>query len=450
MNFRVRSKTLLTFSAVVCTAIVVPGCESSPDAHVPMFSDGGLLRGGRALSREQLYMFEGGFALTEGSDLFGDDLSVRTTRGTVSLLTDKDAGFAVLGAACLPDERVVVEGYWQYPTRAETGLVRLFVGSEEIAHELCIGQTPVPSPELELKGYYGHDEEFPGVPLALHWQSELKPWRSRFFTVAHHGACEPTDHCGVSPNSLETLRLADRIGSNAVEVDVRATRDGIPILYHDPALSSALVSGLFCNGSVADLSLAELRGNCTLRYGEAIPTVAEALTSLIEDTEIEGVYLDIKVPEAMLPTARVVSQVMADLEARNGNADPSDDRKIGIVVAITTDENLQAWHSTKSTFEAEGLSVPPCLVEYDPDLVLSEGCVAWGPTWTDGTRVEDVQRLRDAGAMTIFWTINQSEFIDKYLTRAMPNGIISARAALLFHRYQAIGTPPPVLAGAQQ
>jgi glycerophosphoryl diester phosphodiesterase len=448
MNSNRRTRRLLGLGAA--TALVLASCESAPDAHVPMFSDGGLLRGGRALSREQLYLFEGGFALSQGADLLGDDLSVKTTRGTISLLSDRNAGFALLGAACLPDDRVVVEGYWQYPTRTEAGLVRLFVGPEELAHQLCLGQVPVPSPELELRGYYGNDDEFPALPLALHWQAELKPWRGRFFTVAHHGACEPTDHCGVAPNSLETLRLADRIGSNAVEVDVRATRDGIPILFHDPALSSALVSGLFCNGAIPDLSLAELRGNCALRYGEAIPTVGEALRSLIDETEIEGVYLDVKVPEAMLPTARVAAQVLAELEARNTNADARDDRSFGIVVAITTDDNLRAWHSMKATFEAEGLRVPPCLLEYDPDLVLSEGCVAWGPTWTDGTRVEDVQRLREAGAMTIFWTINQSEFIDKYLTRAVPNGIISARAALLFHRYQKLGTPPPVLAGAQQ
>ena len=423
-------------------------CESASDARIPGFSDGGLLREGRALSREQLYAFEGGFDLTEGSDLLGDDLSIRTTIGTVSLLTDKNAGFAVLGAACLADRQVVLEGYWQYPTRAEAGLVRLFVGPEDIARQLCSGQTPEASAGLELTGYYGNDDDFPRVPLALHWARELKPWRGRFFTVAHHGACEATDHCGVSQNSVETIRLSDRVGSNAVEIDVRATRDGIPVLFHDPGLSSALVRGLFCNGKISELSLAELRGNCALRYGETIPTVAEALAAVVDNTELEAVYLDVKVPEAMLPTARIANQVLSELERRNGNDDPSDDRHVGIVVAIVSEENLQAWHSTKTALLAEGQSVPPCLVEYDPDLVLSEGCVAWGPTWTGGPQTSEVERLRQAGAMTVFWTINQTDFIDQYLKRSMPNGIISSRAALLFHRYQKYGTPPAPAGGA--
>jgi glycerophosphoryl diester phosphodiesterase len=164
---------------------------------------------------------------------------------------------------------------------------------------------------------------------------------------------------------------------------------------------------------------------------------------MVDETEMEGVYLDIKVPEAVLPSARLAAQLLARLRERNENDDPSDDRQFGALVAITTDEVLEAWRATKPILEAEGLLVPPCLLEYDPDLVLSEGCTAWGPTWTEGPQVENVRRLRAAGAGTVYWTINQSEFIDEFLKQAQPNGIISARASLLFYRYQTIGTPPP-------
>jgi hypothetical protein len=174
------------------------------------------------LTRDQLYEFEGMFTVSTGSDVLGGQVAVRTSRGTVSLLTDKDAGFAVLGAACLPDRRVVVEGYWQYPTRVEAGLIRLFVEPAELAQTLCYGDMFPPESTLTLTGYYGQDNEFPRTPLSLVWARELKPWRRTFYTVAHHGACENTDHCGASPNSLETIRLAERVGSNAAEIDIRA------------------------------------------------------------------------------------------------------------------------------------------------------------------------------------------------------------------------------------
>jgi glycerophosphoryl diester phosphodiesterase len=429
-------------------ALVLANCEQSAEVSIPAFPDGGLLRSGTALSRKQLYLFEGMFAAQRGNALLGDQVAVRTSRGTVSLLTDQNAGFSVLGAACLSDRRVVLEGYWQYPTRVEAGLVRLFVEPPALAGSLCDGDTPAPTTALALTGSYGDNDEFPGTPLALTWTRELKPWRGRFFTVAHHGACENTDHCGVSPNSLESARLAERVGSNAVELDVRVTRDGIPILFHDPGLSSSLVKGLFCNGSVADLSLAELRGSCLLRYGEVIPTVDEALTMMIDDTELEGVYLDIKVPEAVLPTARLASKALSLLGDRNGNADPNDDRRFSPIVAIPKSDVLDAWHAAKVTLQAEGLAIPPCLVEYDPDLVISEGCVAWGPPWTEGPRVDSVKKVQGAGSGVIYWTVNQSDFIDAFLTRAQPDGMISSRAALVFHQYQTIGTPPPLRQGA--
>jgi glycerophosphoryl diester phosphodiesterase len=417
-------------------ALLFVSCEQGHDVSIPQFENGGLLATGTPLTREQLYGFEGFFTLPEGSSLFGPDVSVRTSAETISVLSDKNAGYAVLGAACLPDQSVVLEGYWQYPTRTNVGLVRLFVEPAELGEALCAGEPLDPAAGLSLRGAYGEDDELPTTALSLDWARELKPWRGRFFTVSHHGACEITDHCGATPNSLESIRLSERVGSNAAEVDVRVTRDGVPILFHDPSLSSSLVDGLFCNGKVADLSLAELQGSCRLRHGELIPTLEEALTMMIEQTELEAVYLDQKVPEGVLPSARIVARMMEDLRERNG-------RSFAALIALTTEEIFDAWQPAKAALTEEGLAIPPCLIEYDPDLVISEGCLAWGPTWTEGPQAGNVAKVRAAGAATVFWTINQSEFIDAFLKEAQPNGIISSRASLLFHRYQKIGTPPP-------
>ena len=436
MNFR-------SYALFGLLALSAAACESSGETDIPMFPDGGLLRTGTALTRGQLYLFEGMYNVAEGSKLLGDGIAVRTSKGTVSLLTDKSNGFSVLGAACLPDRRVVVEGYWQYPTELETGLVRLFVDPPELAERLCDGEAPTPDTTFSLNGAYGDGDDFPTQPLSLTWQHDLKPWRGYFFNTAHHGACENTDHCGASPNSLESIRLAERIGSNVAEVDVRTTRDGIPVMFHDPGLSRSLVRGVFCNGAVADLSLAELIGSCEYRYGEKIPTLAQMLDFMVNETELEGVYLDMKVPEAVLPASRQVAALNEKLAALNSDDDPTNDRHFTAAIAITTEEVRTGWHEAKTQLQKEGITVPTCLFEYDPDLVLTEGCAAWGPTWTEGPQADKVQMLRERGAITIFWTINQSDFINDFLTEAKPNGIITARASTLFYRYQTIGTVPP-------
>ncbi|HKO51514.1 MAG TPA: glycerophosphodiester phosphodiesterase family protein [Polyangiaceae bacterium] len=436
---------IFAFALAIGAPFLLSNCEQAMEVSIPSFPDGGLLRIGSALSRDQMRDgFEGFFSVTRGSDLLGDTASVITKPGTVSILTDKNAGFAVMGAACLADQRVVVEGYWQYPTRADAGLVRLFVEPQEVAQAFCNGESPAPTTGFDLVGSYGDGNDIPTKPLQLRWQKELKPWRNRFYTTAHHGACESTDHCGVSPNSIETIRLAERIGSNAVELDVRVTRDGIPILFHDPSFSASLVRGLFCNGPVHDLSFAELRGSCLMRYGEQIPTVDAALTMMVEETELEGAYLDLKTAESVLPTARLVAKLNQELATR------TDGRKFGALMGIPTDDVLDAWNSAKATLEAEGLPIPGCLLEYDTDKVIAERCVGWGPTWTKGPQADQVQKLHEhkdeegnsAPIATIFWTINEREFLEGFLTTAKPDGIITARAALLFHLYQLVGTVP--------
>jgi len=431
------------FFGVLAAALFAFGCEAAGEVTIPGFPDGGLLRTGTPLTRDQLYPFEGMYQVPAGSKIFGDQVAIRTSSGTVSVLTDKNNGFSVLGSACLPDGRVVVEGYWQYPTELDAGLVRLFVDQADVADALCKGETPTPEAGFSLTGTYGDDNDFPSQALSFTWSHELKPWRHTFFNTAHHGACEVADHCGASPNSLETIRLAERIGSNAAEVDVRVTRDGYPVLFHDPTLSQALVRGVFCNGAVDEITLAELLGSCEYKYGEKIPTLEEALRMMVDETELEGAYLDVKTADTMLPTVRAASAMVTELADRNGNADPSDDRQFAPVVAITTDENRTAWHEAKTALDKEGLPIPPCLVEYDPNLAVSEGCIAWGPTWTDGPQADNVRMVQSHGVGAIFWTINQSDFMDDFLKEAKPNGIITGRASTLFLRYQTIGTVPP-------
>ena len=155
------------------TVLAIANCEQSAEVSIPSFPDGGLLRTGTALTRDQLYLFEGMFDVQQGSDLLGNDVAVRTSRGTVSVLTNKNAGFSVLGAACLPDRRVVAEGYWQYPTLAEAGLVRLFVEPKELAASLCDGDAPKPTTAFRLTGSYGQRDAFPDTPLSLAWNRNL-------------------------------------------------------------------------------------------------------------------------------------------------------------------------------------------------------------------------------------------------------------------------------------
>ena len=90
---------------------------------------------------------------------------------------------------------------------------------------------------------------------------------SRPVVIAHRGASyyEPE-------NTVKAIVKAIELGADAVEVDVRACRDGIPVVIHDPHLKR--LAGI--DKYVKDLTLQELR---VLRvFGkEPIPTFEEVL-----------------------------------------------------------------------------------------------------------------------------------------------------------------------------
>ncbi|HTK43067.1 MAG TPA: glycerophosphodiester phosphodiesterase [Gemmatimonadales bacterium] len=95
-------------------------------------------------------------------------------------------------------------------------------------------------------------------------------------------------------NSLAAFRRAIMLGSDGVELDVHATRDGGIVIHHDPE-----IPGL---GPIARLELPAVR-QARLRNGEPIPLLAEVLDLMGErDVWVEVKALDPMWDQALLAT----------------------------------------------------------------------------------------------------------------------------------------------------
>ncbi|MET9427701.1 MULTISPECIES: glycerophosphodiester phosphodiesterase [unclassified Streptomyces] len=86
--------------------------------------------------------------------------------------------------------------------------------------------------------------------------------------VAHRG-----DPYRVRENTAASIRAALARGADAVEIDVRLTRDGVPVLLHDDTLKR--LWGV--DRPLDRLTLAEVR---ELTGAEGVPTLAEALDAI--------------------------------------------------------------------------------------------------------------------------------------------------------------------------
>ena len=95
-------------------------------------------------------------------------------------------------------------------------------------------------------------------------------------------------------NTLPSFELALSLGAEGIELDVHATRDGVVVIHHDPALRQGPV--------IADTDFAELRRH-EVAAGVRIPTLAE-LCAMVAGraelfVELKGEDVEVLVLEAL-------------------------------------------------------------------------------------------------------------------------------------------------------
>ncbi|MFI9175281.1 glycerophosphodiester phosphodiesterase [Streptomyces lincolnensis] len=207
--------------------------------------------------------------------------------------------------------------------------------------------------------------------------------------VAHRG-----DPYRVRENTIDSLRSALERGADAVEIDVRLTRDGVPVLLHDDTLKRLWEH----DRPLLSLSSDELRG---LTDGR-VPTLAEALKA----TDGGRVMLDLPGTPDVRAARRVVDVV---LECR------ADDRvyycagapaMLAVRAADAAAEIALTWTSLAPPRPALLAAVRPRWLNYRFPLVdraLAERVHTDGyllSVWTPDTR-RSMRRLVDMGVDSI-------------------------------------------------
>ena len=90
--------------------------------------------------------------------------------------------------------------------------------------------------------------------------------------VGHRGA--PRERL---ENTLASFERALDLGADALELDVHATRDGVVVVHHDPALSSGIEQADLADLTIESLSWQELR-EIEIGPGATVPQLEEVLT----------------------------------------------------------------------------------------------------------------------------------------------------------------------------
>ncbi|MBV1940634.1 glycerophosphodiester phosphodiesterase [Streptomyces sp. BV286] len=207
--------------------------------------------------------------------------------------------------------------------------------------------------------------------------------------VAHRG-----DPYRVRENTVDSLRSALRRGADAVEIDVRLTRDGVPVLLHDVSLKRLWEH----DRPLLSLSCDEVRGLTS----DGVPTLEEAL----KETDEGRLMVDVPGPVDARAVRRIVG-VIHDLGAEERVYYCAGARTmLAVRAADPAAEIALTWTSLAPPRPAVLDAVRPRWLNYrfglvDRDLVARvhrDGYLV--SVWTPDTR-RSMRRLLDAGVDSI-------------------------------------------------
>jgi glycerophosphoryl diester phosphodiesterase len=245
-----------------------------------------------------------------------------------------------------------------------------------------------------------------------------------FLILAHRAGGRTSDRIPASENTVEIVRLAETFGSTGIEIDVRLTKDGVPILYHDNSINPRLTRKTALVGGVEDYTFAQVRSAIRLIInGEKIPTLEEVLQTVVDETTLRFVYLDSKTEGRNL--VELVVPIQQKYLARAQAAG----RQLEIVIGIPTEDILN------EVLKYPGYEQLPTLCELSTDDTRKVGAEFWAPRWTQGTLDADVAAMKSEGRRVVVWTLDVQSYINQFIARGTFDGILTNYPTAVAYAY---------------
>jgi glycerophosphoryl diester phosphodiesterase len=365
----------------------------------------------------------GVYNVLEGADAFGPTMVVKWSGHGLSMFAGRQVGHFVLQTGEI-DSVIVMEGYWRFAVSNETGLARFYIKRED-GGRFLMGDT-TGSRLIRITGTIGDGQEAPSRPVVLEF---VRPIRQDLLTgnfqiLAHRAGGRTSDRIPASENTVEMVRLAETFGATGIEIDVRLTKDGVPVLYHDTSINPRLTRKTALVGGVEDYTYAQVRSAIRLIInGERIPTLEEALTTVVDETTLEFVWLDTKTE------GRNIVEVMVPIQQKYLARAQAAGRRLDIMIGIPTEEVLD---ELKRYPDFQQLQT---LCELGTDKAREVSAEVWGPRWTQGTLDADVAAMKAEGRRSFVWTLDVQNYIEQFIARGTFDGILTNYPTAVAYAY---------------
>lgn len=227
---------------------------------------------------------------------------------------------------------------------------------------------------------------------------------------AHRGGSVKTENC------LAGFEAAEQLGLRYIETDVRTTRDGVPMVFHDQDLQR--MTGF--SGTMDQMDSDDV-ARLTLPGGEKIPTLEETLETFPE----MRFNLDLKDDAAVEPVVRMLERM---------------DAKLQVCLTSFSERRVDAVRRALGPEVCTGLGVTGVLRG-----VFNKFLPWCEHDWTRGAAVVQiplrirgvpvvtphmVERAQEAGLAVHVWTLNNRSTIERALDLRV-DGVMTDKPKLL-------------------
>ncbi len=354
----------------------------------------------------------GVYLVETGRGRLGDTVAIRFDGRRFGLYAERNVTFIGGQAAARGDSALLI-GAWRAITNQDAGRLDLVARSTEGGRDLAQGKGNGKGLILRGTVRLGTKDE----SIVLRKLGSLKPRLRGFQIIAHRGGGRNSERLGRSENSIPMMLLASALGATGIEIDVHATKDGVPIVFHDPTFTARTVPSPYMIGNVDNYTLSQMRLAARLVNGEQIPTLREALTAVIDSTELTVVWIDVK-NASVVDSILQIQREMIDYGTRRG-------RKLQILFGIPSNSILQAYETSPFVGSV------PVLCELDPTTARRLNAAVWAPRFTLGTQESVVRELQRDGCDVYVWTLDDVVFMRRFLAADVFDGILTNYPTLL-------------------
>lgn len=384
---------------------------------IPPITDGQLLNN---TSKTKL---EGVYKVTKGREIFGDTLILKWNNlNNLSIFGGSNGLYAVT-KGMKKDSSIYIYGYWRYALNSETGGINLQLNPSEGSNAILSENQPRTS-NLIITGKFGLGNNPATEPLEIMFVRPFseKVLQDDFQILAHRSGGRTSDLLAISENSLEMIGFTENFGSTGIEIDVRLTKDNVPVLYHDEDINIRLTRKSPLNGPLINYTFAEISTFIRLVNGEKIPTLEDALLKVVDSTNLKVVWLDMKsVNNAMASVIPIQQKMLERAKQKN--------RNLSIYIGLPEREVLNFFKTYANYQSIESLC------ELSVDDVTDIEAKVWAPRWTLGLLTSDVKAMHAQNRKVFCWTLDNEGFIKKYINEGDFDGILTNYPSIVAYNH---------------